>query len=78
MSGKYPGVIISINKLSVRVSPICLSELVAMAAGGGLVSCVLILFQMASDVMNVSIHNCTIFVLGKSGKTIKFSANINF
>ena len=35
MSGRYPGVIISINKLSVRVSPICLSELVAMLAEVG-------------------------------------------
>jgi len=35
MSGRYPGVIISINKLSVRVSPICLSELVAILAEVG-------------------------------------------
>ena len=35
MSGKYPGVMISINKLSVRVSPICLSEFVAILAGVG-------------------------------------------
>lgn len=35
MSGRYPGVMISINKLSVRVSPICLSELVAILAEVG-------------------------------------------
>ena len=34
-SGRYPGVNISINKLSVSVSPICLSELVAMVPGDG-------------------------------------------
>ena len=35
MSGRYPGVMISNNKLSVRVSPICLSELVAIVRDGG-------------------------------------------
>ena len=35
MSGRYPGVMISNNKLSVRVSPICLSELVAILAEVG-------------------------------------------
>lgn len=34
MSGRYPGVRRSITKLSVRVSPICLSELVAMVVAG--------------------------------------------
>ena len=45
MSGRYPGVMISSNKLSVRVSPICLSELVAILAEVGIIGCVILPFN---------------------------------